>query len=235
MRVHANIEPLAWESDFFQRTSAKLHFTAQAAPLTGERLDAYQIVQAKIAAADLPLADALAGLGFRLAEGEVDFTLAVAPDDAAPSHSLTLRPANEADIPALQQAAATAFALSRFRAPWYLPQDSGRFYAQWVTNAVRGSFDHLCLLAEDEQQRPQGFVTLRRTGEHDARIGLLAAWPGAAGRGVGKCLMQAAKQWCRAEQRSHLHVATQSGNVAAMRLYIGSGASVAATSFWLYR
>jgi dTDP-4-amino-4,6-dideoxy-D-galactose acyltransferase len=235
MRVHANIEPLAWESDFFQRTSAKLHFTAEAAPLTGERLSAYQIVQAKITAAELPLADALAGLGFRLAEGEVDFTLTITPDAAVRPSPLAVRPAGEADIPALQQAAAAAFALSRFRAPWYLPQDSGRFYAQWVTNAVRGSFDHVCLLVEDSQQRPQGFVTLRRTGEHEARIGLLAAWPGAGGRGVGTCLMQAAKQWCRAEQRSHLHVATQSGNVAAMRLYIGSGASVAATSFWLYR
>ncbi|MDU6409718.1 MAG: dTDP-4-amino-4,6-dideoxy-D-galactose acyltransferase [Yersiniaceae bacterium] len=235
MRVHANIEPLAWESDFFQRTSAKLAFTAEAAPLTVPRLAPYQIVQAKIAATDLPLSDALAGFGFRLAEGEIDFTLNVAPGaDAAPG-PLAVRPAAEADIPALQQAAAAAFALSRFRSPWYQPQDSGRFYAQWVTNAVRGSFDHLCLLAEDDQQRPQGFVTLRRTAAGEARIGLLAAWPGAGGRGVGKCLMQAARQWCRAEQRTQLHVATQSGNVAAMRLYIGSGASVAATSFWLYR
>lgn len=232
MRVHANIEPLRWESDFFQLPSAKLDFSAEAAPLTPARLQPYQVVQAKIAADALPLADGLAALGFRLAEGEVDFTLPIAAEVASPA--LQVRVADASDIPALQQAAASTFALSRFRAPWYPPQASGRFYAQWIANAVHGSFDHLCLLLEAEGV-PQGFVTLRRLASGEARIGLLAAWPGAGGRGVGKQLMQAARLWCRDEQVTRLHVATQVGNVAAQRLYIGSGASVTATSFWLYR
>lgn len=50
MRVHASIEPLNWESDFFQLKSAKLHFDDSAATVSHADLDAYALVQAKIPA-----------------------------------------------------------------------------------------------------------------------------------------------------------------------------------------
>lgn len=70
MRVHASIEPLVWESDFFQLESAKLHFDSSAAPVAEADLDAYALVQAKIPAYRLGWADALSTLGFRLVEGK---------------------------------------------------------------------------------------------------------------------------------------------------------------------
>ncbi len=64
--------------------------------------------------------------------------------------------------------------------PRYAPDDSGRFYAQWIENAVKGTFDHVCLVFRTDGGLIQGFVSLRRLTEHEARIGLLA------GRGMGE-------------------------------------------------
>jgi len=135
----------------------------------------------------------------------------------------------------LREAARTTFALSRFRTPWYAPEDSGRFYARWVENAVLGTFDDVCLVLEDSRHRPEGWVTLRQLPEQEARIGLLAAWPGQVGRGTGRRLMQAAEAWCRQQDVLRLRVATQLGNIAALRLYLGGGARIDSTAHWLYR
>ncbi|KAA8996463.1 dTDP-4-amino-4,6-dideoxy-D-galactose acyltransferase [Affinibrenneria salicis] len=233
MTINAGLGELSWESAFFQRPSARLDFSPDAAPLTPQALAAWPLVQAKIPAERLDLADELASLGFRLAESEVDLCLTLTPSvDGAP-HDDGLRVAQDADIAALRAVAATRIALSRFRAPWYRPQDSGRFYAQWVENAVRGTFDHQCLLLEDRARRPLGFVTLRQLEQEEARIGLLASWPHVGG--CGDRLMAAAVAWCRRRRIVRLRVATQISNVAALRLYIRSGAVIDGTAYWLYR
>ncbi|PWC14637.1 dTDP-4-amino-4,6-dideoxy-D-galactose acyltransferase [Brenneria corticis] len=233
-RIHAHIEPLSWESRFFNLNSGKLDFSPSAPLLTADALNAYALTQAKIPADNMRLADALADCGFRLVEGEVDLCLEL---EALPTAEEPSRPrvAESADIPALRAAAAQVFALSRFRAPWYRPEDSGRFYAQWVENAVLGVFDHQCLLLENAAGEPQGWVTLRRLNAGEARIGLLAVWPGAAARGIGTQLMSAAETWCRRQGIQRLWVATQAGNVAALRLYLRRGARIMSTAYWLYR
>lgn len=234
MSVHASIEPLIWESEFFQKASARLHFSQDAIPLTVAQLRPFAIVQAKIGAHQLELADALARLGFRLAEGEVDLSLTVNPDGHA-ALSPQQRVAEQGDIAWLRQQAADAFAFSRFREPWYQAGDSARFYATWVENAVYGTFDNQCLLALDHQARTQGFITLRQLDGQQARIGLLATAQGQTGQGVGERLMQIAQQWCRERNINRLQVATQTGNIAALRLYMRSSAQIIETSYWLYR
>lgn len=237
MRVHATIEPLSWESEFFALDSAKLSFSSSAPALAEADLAAYTLVQAKVPAQHLALADGLADLGFRLVEGEVDLVLALEHDHAVEPGSVaqTSRLATKADIPALRAAAAQAFTVSRFRMPWYQPDDSGRFYALWIEKAVLGTFDHQCLLALHEQGRPEGFVSLRNLGGRETRIGLLAAFPGASGRGVGARLMTAAIAECRRQGMQRLRVATQIGNIAALRLYQRQGAVIESTAYWLYR
>lgn len=237
MRVHASIEPLHWESDFFQLDSAKLHFDSSVAAVAEADLDAYTLVQAKIPAQQLALADGLAELGFRLVEGEVDLVLALEDGRANESGdgAETSRLATEADISALRAAAAQAFTVSRFRAPWYQADDSGRFYALWIEKAVLGTFDHQCLLALDEQGQPEGFVSLRDIGGQDMRIGLLTAFPGASGRGIGTRLMAAAIAESRRQGMQRLRVATQISNIAALRLYQRQGAVIESTAYWFYR
>ena len=230
--LRGELEPLVWESDFFQLKSARLTPDATAAELTAQALDDYALVQAKVDASETHTLDVLSALGFRLAEGETDICVTVTPqDNARPAARL----AAPEDIPDVTAIARQAFRLSRFRAPWYQPEDSARFYAMWAEKAVLGTFDHLCLWADDEQGNGLGFVTLRRLSEDEVRIGLLAVRPEYQGQGAGKKLMAAAKKWCAEQGVSRLYVATQTGNLAALNLYLARGGKVTRTAYWLYR
>ncbi|ENF0655654.1 dTDP-4-amino-4,6-dideoxy-D-galactose acyltransferase [Klebsiella pneumoniae] len=224
MPVHASIDPLEWENRFFAVNSAIVRFDEHAPRLTPEALAGWSRVQAKIAASDTVRLDALQRLGFQLVEGEVDLALPVgSPADAGADVAV------EADIAPLREQAAQAFAMSRFRAPWYAADASGRFYAQWIENAVRGTFDHQCLIYRHPEGDIRAFVSLRQITATEARIGLLA------GRGAGAQLMQAARYWAASRGLSTLRVATQMGNTAALKRYILSGANVESTAYWLYR
>lgn len=229
--IRAHVMPLAWESEFFGLSSARLSFSDDAPALTLAALNAYAVVQAKVAASDLTTVDALSGVGFQLAESEVVFCLPIVSGDVALP---AWRVADTADIAVLRDAATRVFSHSRFRAPWYCAVDSGRFYAQWVENAVRGTFDHVCLIAHNAQGAPLGWVTLRQTQADQARIGLLAAWPGAPA-GVGMPLMALARHWCQQRRIAHVWIATQLGNTRALRLYQRSGAQIHDTAHWFYR
>ena len=224
MFARASIEPLEWENRFFGVNSAILRFGDDAPPLTVQALAGWSRVQAKVAADDAARLDALQALGFRLVEGEVDLALSPAASD-----DIGAEPATEVDIPRLRELAALAFAQSRFRAPWYADDASGRFYAQWIENAVRGTFDHQCLVLRAPDGDIRAFVSLRQLSEREARIGLLA------GRGAGVELMQAAQRWAALRGLTTLRVATQMGNTAALKRYILSGANVESTAYWLYR
>lgn len=222
--LHGVLESLEWESAFFARPSAIVRWRENAPALQEVNFSAWQRVQAKIPADRADLLDALQQHGFQLVEGEVDLSITLTRHDASGAEIAT-----EQDIPVLRQMAARAFAQSRFRTPWYAPDDSGRFYAQWVENAVKGTFDHVCLIFRAANGQIQGFVSLRKLNEREARIGLLA------GRGMGEKLMQAALHWAQLQQVETLRVATQVGNTAALKRYIASGANIDATAYWLYR
>jgi dTDP-4-amino-4,6-dideoxy-D-galactose acyltransferase len=222
--VRASIDPLSWETQFFGISSAIVRVSDDAPELRAEELTNWSRVQAKIPAQRTDWLDALQALGFQLVEGEIDFRLTVT-NSVDPQAEV----ATEADIPRLRDLAAQAFAQSRFRAPWYADDASGRFYAQWIENAVRGTFDHQCLVFRDENAAIRAFVSLRQLNNSEARIGLLA------GRGAGEILMQAAVHWAHARQLNTLRVATQMGNTAALKRYIQSGAAPESTAYWLYR
>ena len=223
-RLNGVLESLQWESAFFSLPSAIVRLRDDAPALTESAFTAWQRVQAKIPADRTDLLDALQQHGFKLVEGEADLSITLTRHDAPGAEMAT-----EQDIPVLRQMAAQAFAQSRFRAPWYAPGDSGRFYAQWVENAVKGTFDHVCLVLRAGDSQIQGFVSLRKLNEREARIGLLA------GRGMGEKLMQAALYWAQEQKLVTLRVATQVGNTAALKRYIASGANIDATAYWLYR
>ncbi|GBU11617.1 TDP-fucosamine acetyltransferase [Enterobacterales bacterium] len=232
MRLCGRLEPLEWESEFFGLSTAKLHVDPAAKVLTERAFSAYARVQAKVNADNTQLLDTLQNQGFRLVEGEIDLCI---PIERASEASGSGQIATGEDIALIRAAAGEAFRLSRFRVPWYKPQDSERFYALWAEKAVLGTFDHLALWVKDTSGEVQGFVTLRKTASSEARIGLLATLPAWQGHGIGKQLMAAAKQWCTANAVSRLYVATQTGNLAALNLYLASGGKISHSAYWLYR
>ncbi|MFS1538626.1 MAG: dTDP-4-amino-4,6-dideoxy-D-galactose acyltransferase [Candidatus Phlomobacter fragariae] len=234
MSIHANIEILTWESDFFKRKTAKLHFAPDAPTVLLNQLADYDIVQAKIATANTKLIDTVTAMGFLLIEGEIDFCLNIA--SKVKNHSLDLIVATEKDIEELKSIAATAFSHSRFRAPWYRMADNAHFYSVWLEKTVKGTFDDVCLLVEGGEGDIQGFVTVRILPvEKEARIGLLATVAAHQGKGVGKQLLTVACQWCEQHGVERLRIATQISNIGAMRLYSQMGAQIESTDYWLYR
>lgn len=225
MKLQGTVEELTWESAFFGLRSAIVRLHPGAPELTAADFAPWQRVQVKLPASQTQQLDALQQLGFRLVEGEIDLALNVPLQGIDPAAEV----ATLADIPALRQMAAEIFTQSRFRTPWYAPQASGQFYARWIENAVKGEFDHQCLLFRRENGEISGFVSMRQLNAQDARIGLLA------GRGMGEKLMLTACQWARQRQLTVVRVATQLGNTPALKRYIQSGANVESTALWLYR
>ncbi len=230
LSVQGQIGPLSWENSFFGVNSGLLTLTA-GVPLETAQLQDYDFVQAKVLSQQTAELDALSSLGFRLVEGEADFVMGT----GAGGRPEGIRIARKEHIPALREAASGAFAWSRFREPWYQPGDSGRFYAQWVENAVLGTFDHQCLIAVSGTGALQGFISLRELADGSGRVGLLATLPEAQGLGVGQRMIEAASDWCRARRLSRLRVATQLGNLPALRLYLRCGGVIERTAYWLYR
>lgn len=225
MSLHGTVEELAWESAFFGLNSAIVRLHPEAPELTAADFAPWQRVQVKLPASQTHQLDALQQLGFQLVEGEIDLALHV-PVLVAPTGAEV---ATLDDIPALRQMAAEIFVQSRFRAPWYAPDASGRFYARWIENAVKGEFDHQCLLFRQASGDISGFVSMRQLNAQEARIGLLA------GRGMGDQLMLTACRWAWQRQLTVVRVATQLGNTPALKRYIQSGANVESTALWLYR
>ncbi|ORM62386.1 dTDP-4-amino-4,6-dideoxy-D-galactose acyltransferase [Pantoea rodasii] len=229
MPVRVSINPLTWESDFFGVNSARVELDGDHS-LAEALQQPDTLWQAKVPAERTDVIDALSQHGFQLVEGEADLVINIKRTE----RQLGVRIAREAQIPALREAASQAFRQSRFRAPWFNADDSGRFYAQWIENAVRGTFDHQCLVASDESGSLQGFVSMREING-DARIGLLAVLPDAQGKGIGQRLLLAAADWGRVRHLERLYVATQLSNLTAMRLYLRSGARLESTAYWFYR
>ena len=229
MSIHVNINPLDWESQFFGLRTARVDLDGTQL-LNAETMHPWALLQAKVPAERFAAIDMLSQHGFQLAEGEADLSLSIKRTE----RQTGVRIAREAQIAPLRAAAQHAFTQSRFRAPWFPAQASGEFYARWIENAVRGTFDHQCLIAVDDDGELQGFVSLREVAG-DARIGLLAVLPQAQGNGVGQRLMLAAADWGRVRQLNRLRVATQLSNLAAMRLYLRSGARLESTAYWFYR
>ena len=229
MQINGSISFLEWESEFFGSRIGR--FTPggdQMLPV--EVMQQYHLLQARVSAEDYESLGTLNRLGFRLAEGEASLVMTLRQT----ARQTGVRIARAGQIPELRQAAASAFLQSRFRAPWFNEDDCRRFYAQWIENAVNGTFDDQCLVACNAQGQPEGFVSVRETGEQ-ARIGLLAVLPDARGKGVGQRLLLAAADWGRVRGVTQLHITTQLSNLAAMRLYLRSGARLENTAYWLYR
>ncbi len=225
MTLHGNIDELAWESEFFGLRSAIVRLQDDGPVLNASAFDSWPRIQAKISASSAQQLDALQQLGFRLVEGEADFVLSVPVQVVDPQAQTAVT----GDIAPLRQMAAIMFSQSRFRAPWYPEDASGRFYAQWIENAVKGVFDHECLLFRGTNGDIEAFVSMRQLDAQEARIGLLG------GRGAGEKLMQAACYWAQQRQLKTIRVATQMGNLAAIRRYTRSGAIMESTAYWLYR
>ncbi|RGE47997.1 hypothetical protein MHD_05830 [Mannheimia granulomatis] len=200
-----------WLSDFFDR----------------------EIVQVKVKAEDLAQIEELQKQGFVWVEGEIEFELNLGEYAKFPEKTTACQIATPQDIEALQLLFGSAFPNSRFRPPYFSIEENQRLYQEWVTNAVKGSFDDLCLVKRNEEGEIQGGVTLRLK-QNQATIGLLAVAPKFQRQGIACELLNAAILWASKNSAELLKISTQTSNLKAIRLYQRLGAEVKAIYYWFY-
>lgn len=122
----------------------------------------------------------------------------------------------------LRSLAWQAAEFSRFRIDLALPAGSWRrMYSVWVRNSLNGQLAD-AVLVERAEGRIIGMITVSYRGNR-GQIGLFAVDHLWRGRGVGRRLLDAALQRCRAEGCDELLVVTQGDNIAACRSYERAG------------
>ncbi len=225
----AYIKSLMWESAFFYQRIGSVEFRSEGRDLPVDDLAQFDLVQAKVSTDRTDRLDKLVDLGFRIAQTEVSFAYEVKKSNKKYDY----RVADRRDVPAVCTIAKDVFCLSRFRPPWFDEKDRARFYSVWAEKAIRGTFDSVCLLVEEKDDLI-GFVTMRDNKNGSARIGLLARNITEHNHNSGLRLWKAAISWCMDRGISHLKVVTQLNNIAAIRLYMRTGARIDAAAYWLY-
>lgn len=140
-----------------------------------------------------------------------------------------LRPADEADLPVLEEIAARSFAESRFfRDPHFPRERSEELFRTWIRKSVHG-YARAVLVAGDVSA-PTGFVTCR-----DEKIDLLAVAEPARGKGIGALLANGAKHWFATNGVRRVSVLARSKNESALRLYRACGFVPASTEFLFHK
>lgn len=215
------IEPLEWDSEFFgKKIGALLQVwtpSGVADDLASARQQGYDYLISRPPVEDAAAVRALEQGGFYLTDLGVTWHSDVArylqgADRPATRHA---RPAEEADIPWLQQAATVLFPLSRFyHDPFYSKADADRLHAAWLANSVRGQAADAVWLIEGS-----GFVTCKIAKDGAGEIVLIGVVDGARQKGAGRALMTAALEWFAARGVAAVRVKTQVKNLRAMNFY----------------
>lgn len=104
-------------------------------------------------------------------------------------------------------------------------------YRKWIFRDAAGDGWQLGILREGASLC--GYATMG-VDASIGTIGLIGVNPSARGRGVGLELVRYAGSWCAAHGASKMHVVTQAGSRAAMKMYQRAGYNVADLSCWLH-
>lgn len=148
-----------------------------------------------------------------------------------PAPDERIRPAVEADVPALRALAARSHADSRFYADGRFARERcDELYATWIEKSVRGWAD--AVFTSGPAGAPLGYLSCHVRETH-LEIGLVAVAEAARGRGLGRALVGAALRRA-ADQGLGVRVVTQGRNQAAGALYAASGFELLRMQTWLH-
>jgi dTDP-4-amino-4,6-dideoxy-D-galactose acyltransferase len=224
---------VAWDSAFFGRRIGRVEPAALADPaalgrwISTERLDA---VYCLVDAADVAAQRHAVAARFRMVDVRMEFARSLAGVEPASG----LRPATEADIPALERIAAASFHGTRYTSDPGFPADAvARLYPTWIANSVRGYAD--AVLVAEHAGALGGFISCHRGEAGEGSIGLVGVAAAARGGGVGARLVHGARGWLAGAGCRAASVVTQGSNVAAQRLYQRAGFLTRRVSLWYHR
>ncbi len=233
-------EHLEWDSAFFGCRIARFRrprcLREDAAALRAECVaQAIDCAYVLVDAADTESAAALQEERAYFADVRVTFGARV--ERASPSgHSpaSVVRPAIDADVPALTRIASVSHRDTRFYADGHFdPARCNRLYEFWIENSCRGFADAV-LVASGAHGEPTGYVTCHRDEAPRGHIGLFAVGEQSQGQGYGRALLAAAAEWFGGHGVSDMTVATQLRNVRALQFYGGAGLVIRSVGFWFH-
>lgn len=157
------------------------------------------------------------------------------PTDPPPD-DVVVRPATQADLPELQDLAASSHRDTRFfKDDRFDVARAGDLYRSWIE---RDYTDHHVMVCEFRSKpgQPRGYVTCeRRAATGEGHIGLIAVAPDSMRRGLGKSQVHAAVGWFTAAGLRTAKVVTQGTNVSALRLYEAAGFRTSDVSLWFHK
>jgi len=229
---------LAWDSEFFGRSIARLE---------PERLTARTLARALawcrsrrvdclyfLADPCDRLTAALARKhGFRAVDDRVVYRKRLRPGAPSAAPGAPVRFARRRDIPALRAIAKASHHDGRFyHDPGFTRARAGAYYAIWIENSCKGFADAVLVCAPGK--RPLGYVSCHRDGRGRGRIGLFAVDAAARGRGHGRRLVDAALKWFAGRGARTVTVATQRRNKAAGIFYSKLGFAPEAARRWYH-
>jgi len=152
-----------------------------------------------------------------------------------PEAQCLIRPYRLSDLPDLRKIARKSFTQSRFYSDPCFPQDKcEELYDVWIKNSCEGYADQV-LVAEVEGF-PQGFITCHvRQNRLEGDIGLVGVSEQRRGQGVGKSLIEYAREWFCDQGVNRIFVVTQGANVLAHKLYDRNGFSIHSIKLWYHK
>lgn len=247
--------PLAFDSEVFGLALGQMATLLHRAPWPGpqplaagaallRRLaqDARQAglagLSARVGEKDFLAAQALEAAGARLVDASVAWEAELAGQEQAPAPpaGFTVRPAREADAPALAELAAEAFCdleayADRFALDARLRPACGELYRRWLINSLGGGQADM-VLALFAGEKPAGFITLRRPhGNGPGWVVLNAVSPENRGHGLYNVLLAHGLAWLAGQGAARARVRTKFSQRAVIRAWSRLGARPLAGDF----
>jgi len=193
-----------------------------------ERVDV-AILRMPVQSPDSLVLLAAAGLAPIVADTLVHYDIDLQDDHAAVTaiSALRLRPAGSADAALIESMTREIFAgySSHYREnPLFRPADILEGYAQWASSHVRASSGGAAAWIVEADSQPLGFSCYRIDHETRRAIGVLnGILPAARGRGVYRDMLRRMLVEFGKRGARRFAIATQVGNSAVQRVWIGEG------------
>lgn len=185
-----------------------------------------RLLIARCSTSDLPTAQALEQHGFFLTDTLVYFRRDLQRPPLPPLRPLKIRPATEADAPAVGKIAQQAFRGydSHYHADPRLDRAAcDALYVDWAERSCREpAVADTVLLAEVENQ-VAGFLTLKTISATEADGRLYAVLPALQGQGIGQALLITALHWCQEHGLQAMVISTQITNIASQVSWVRVG------------
>jgi ribosomal protein S18 acetylase RimI-like enzyme len=226
--MHIALSPLE-EARFGVRTARVDGLTREEIPdaLQFCRDNQVRMLIARIAASDLPTAQALERAGGEIMDTSVTYAIdlqqATIPPVPEPLAVRSVEPGDETAVSRLAAAAFHAYG-GHYHADARLdPAKCDEVYESWAYRSCVSrevANDVLLALRGDEVV---GFVTLRLNRPQEGQVPLYAVAPALQGQGIGRVLISSAMRWFTERGASRMVISTQMTNLASQKVWMRLG------------